>query len=72
MPAIRKFVVTPNLPKPLQPLLDISRNIWWSWNVEAISLLRRVDAQLWDEHEGNPVAVLGALSAERVGTPGTS
>jgi glycogen phosphorylase len=66
MPAIRKFVVTPNLPEPLQPLLDIARNIWWSWNIEAISLLRRVDAELWDENEGNPVAVLGALSAERV------
>ncbi len=66
MPAIRKFVVTPNLPQPLQPLLKIARNLWWSWNVEAISLLRRVDTELWDEHEGNPVAVLGALSAERV------
>ena len=57
MPAIQKFVVTPNLPPALQPLLAISRNIWWSWNVEAITLLRRVDPDLWDQHEGNPVAV---------------
>ena len=66
MPAIRQFVVSPNLPEPLQPLLDIARNIWWTWNVEAISLLRRVDADLWDKHEGNPIAVLGSLSAQRV------
>ncbi len=66
MPAIQKFVVTPNLPEPLQPLLDIARNVWWSWNVEAINLLRRVDPDLWDQHEGNPVAVLGSLSTERV------
>lgn len=66
MPSIQKFVVTPNLPEPLQPLLKIARNVWWSWNVEAISLLRRVDADLWDEHKGNPIAVLGSLSAERV------
>ncbi len=66
MPAIRKFVVTPNLPEPLQPLLEIAGNIWWTWNVEAISLLRRVDTELWDRHKGNPVAVLGTLSAERV------
>ena len=26
MPSIRKFVVTPNLPEPLKPLLDIARN----------------------------------------------
>ena len=66
MPAIRQFVVSPNLPEPLQPLLDISRNLWWTWNVEAISLLRRVDPDLWDRLEGNPIAVLGSLSAQRV------
>ncbi len=66
MPSIRKFVVTPNLPEPLKPLLDIARNAWWSWNVEAISLLRRVDPDQWDHHAGNPVAVLGSLSAQRV------
>jgi len=66
MPTIQTFIVTPNLPDPLKPLLDIARNIWWSWNVEAISLLRRVDPDLWDKHDGNPVAVLGSLSAERV------
>ena len=66
MPSIRKFVVTPNLPDPLKPLLDIARNVWWSWNVEAISLLRRVDPDQWDRHDGNPVAVLGSLSAQRV------
>ncbi len=67
MPAIQKFVVTPNLPDSLKPLLDIARNVWWSWNVEAINLLRRVDPDLWDKHEANPVAVLGSLSPERIG-----
>jgi len=66
MKAIRKFVVTPNLPDPLKPLLDIARNMWWSWHPEAISLLRRVDPDLWYRHEGNPIAVLGSLSAGRV------
>ncbi len=66
MPSIQKFVVTPNLPGPLEPLLGIARNIWWTWNVEAINLLRRVDPDLWDKFEGNPVAVLGSLSAKRV------
>ena len=66
MPSIQKFVVTPNLPGPLEPLLRIARNVWWTWNVEAINLLRRVDPDLWDKFHGNPVAVLGSLSAERV------
>ena len=66
MPSIQKFVVTPNLPDPLKPLLEIARNVWWSWNVEAITMLRRVDPDLWDKQHGNPIAVLGSLSAERV------
>ncbi|MCP4293794.1 MAG: glycosyltransferase family 1 protein [bacterium] len=66
MPAIQQFTVTPNLPEPLQPLLQIANNIWWSWNIEAINLLRRVDSELWDTHHGNPIAVLGSLSSERV------
>ncbi|MFO7610434.1 MAG: alpha-glucan family phosphorylase [Candidatus Krumholzibacteriia bacterium] len=66
MPTYRKFVVTPDLPAPLRPLLEIARNVWWTWNVEAINLLRRVDPDAWDEHRGNPIAVLGSLRAERV------
>ncbi len=66
MPAIRKFVVTPDLPTPLRPLLDIARNVWWTWNVEAINLLRRVDPDGWDRHDGNPIAVLGSLAADRI------
>ena len=66
MPAIRKFVVTPDLPAPLRPLLEIARNVWWTWNVEAINLLRRVDPDSWDKHDGNPIAVLGSLPADRI------
>jgi len=63
---VKRFTVTPSLPPKLQPLLDIARNVWWTWNPEAITLLRRVDADLWDGNKHNPVAVLGSLSAERV------
>jgi starch phosphorylase len=66
MPRIRKFIVTPNLPPKLQPLLEIARNMWWTWNTEAINLLRRVDPDLWEDHHHNPVAVLGSLSSDRI------
>jgi len=66
MKEIRTFIVTPNLPAKLQPLLEIARNLWWVWNPEAINLLRRVDPDLWDEHRNNPVAVLGSLSSDRI------
>ncbi len=66
MKGIRTFIVTPNLPPKLQPLLEIARNLWWVWNPEAINLLRRVDPDLWEEHHNNPVAVLGSLSSDRI------
>ncbi len=66
MRVIKRFVVTPSLPVKLQPLLQIAHNIWWTWNPEAIQLLRRVDTELWDRLSHNPVAVLGNLSTERI------
>ncbi len=66
MRVVKRFVVTPSLPAKLQPLLQIAHNLWWTWNSEAIQLLRRVDSDLWDKLTHNPVAVLGNLSTERV------
>ena len=66
MPKIRKFIVTPSLPPKLQPLLEIARNLWWTWNPEAINLLRRVDQDLWEERHHNPIAVLGSLPSDRI------
>ncbi len=66
MRVVQRFVVTPSLPAKLQPLLQIAHNLWWTWNPEAIQLLRRVDADLWEKHSHNPVAILGNLSTERV------
>jgi len=66
MRQIQKFIVTPSLPEKLQPLLEIARNVWWTWNPEAITLMRRTDQDLWEAKRHNPVAVLGSLSAERV------
>jgi len=65
MQKIRKFVITPALPPQLEPLLEVARNLWWTWNPEAINLLRRVDPDLWEEHHHNPMAVLGSLTADR-------
>ncbi len=66
MSIVRRFVVTPSLPVKLQPLLQIAHNVWWTWNPEAIQLLRRVDSDLWEKHSHNPVAILGNLTTERV------
>ncbi|MBF0474243.1 MAG: alpha-glucan family phosphorylase [Deltaproteobacteria bacterium] len=64
MNKIKRFVVSPDIPKRLEGLKKIAYNIWWSWNIEAIHLFRSIDVDLWEECHHNPVKMLGLLSAE--------
>ena len=32
----KKFVVVPSLPENLKDLIDISENMWWCWNSDAV------------------------------------
>ena len=63
---IRPFRVIPSLPDALQPLLDIARNLWWTWHPEAIGLFVRLDPELWHLHGHNPVKMLGHVSQDRL------
>lgn len=63
---IHSFEVVPSLPKPLQPLLRIANNLWWSWHPEAVDLFVRLDRDLWTECYHNPVKMLGLVSQERL------
>jgi len=58
---IRSFEVVPSLPEPLQPLLEIANNLWWSWHPEAVELFIRLDRGLWQQTNHNPVKMLGLL-----------
>ncbi len=60
------FQVLPNLPKPLIFLEVLSRNMWWSWQNDAISLFRRIEPQLWKESGRNPILFLNNISQDRL------
>jgi starch phosphorylase len=60
------FQVYPNIPKSLQFLEDLSRNMWWCWNKDAIELFRRVDPPLWMETGRNPIAFLSKIPQNRL------
>ena len=45
---LRTFTVLPNLPPALQGLQDLAYNLWWCWNHDALSLLRRVDEKKFE------------------------
>jgi len=64
MPRIQTFNVAPNIPEALRPLQELAYDLAWTWNPEAERLFRRVDDSLWQEVNGNPVALLGRASQE--------
>ncbi|CAN5807881.1 glycosyltransferase family 1 protein [soil metagenome] len=63
---IQSFRVVPALPEPLKPLLTIAQNIWWTWNVDAIALFTRLDRDLWEQCNHNPILMLGQLSQDKL------
>jgi glycogen phosphorylase len=60
------YNVIPKLPERVAVLDEIARNIWFSWNLEAIDLFRSVDPNLWEETGHNPLALLGRVSSGRL------
>ncbi|MCB5177884.1 alpha-glucan family phosphorylase [Streptomyces antimicrobicus] len=66
MKAIRRFTVRPVLPGPLLPLSDLARNLRWSWHVETRELFQSVDPEGWQAAGGDPVRLLGSVSATRL------
>ncbi len=65
MKNFQTFQVVPNIPKPLQFLEILSRNMWWCWNKDAIELFRRMDPPLWVEANRNPIFFLSKISQSR-------
>ena len=48
MSELQTFQVFPFIPEPLAFLEELSRNLWWSWQHDAIELFRRIDPGLWE------------------------
>jgi starch phosphorylase len=58
--------VFPNIPKQLLFLEKLSRNLWWSWQRDAVELFRHIDPQLWRESNRNPIVLSTMVSPERL------
>ncbi|MBN2279550.1 MAG: alpha-glucan family phosphorylase [Candidatus Marinimicrobia bacterium] len=58
---IKSFTVSPVLPKPLRPLKEIAYNLRFSWSAEMRDLFTRLDMDLWESCEHNPVKILSKL-----------
>jgi glycogen phosphorylase len=60
------YNVIPSLPPNLEKLREIAYNIHWSWNPDSRELFRRLDTELWDETNHNPIMMLGNISQSRL------
>src|ERR1043166_1336883 len=58
MPNFQTYNVTPILPATLEPLRELSFNLWWTWEPAARRLFRELDRELWNETNHNPVRML--------------
>ena len=65
-PSWKKVLVKPVYSPEMQKLEELSRNIWWCWNVDAIELFESIDPEAWKATEQNPVALMGGLSVEQI------
>jgi starch phosphorylase len=63
---ISTYTVKPKLPGPLKPLEEIARNLWLSWNFDAVQLFIRLDYDVWLQSHQSPVRALGMVSQERL------
>lgn len=63
---IGNFSVIPSLPKKLEPLREIAYNLYWTWNHDAQELFWRLDRDLWETTNHNPVMMLGKISQQKL------
>ncbi len=58
MPTFHSYNVVPTLPAALEPLREMSFNVWWTWEPSARRLFRHLDVDLWNRTNHNPVRML--------------
>ncbi len=63
---LNKITVIPKLPERIKGLSEITNNIWWSWNTEFLKLFKKIDIDLWEKCEKNPVKFLSEISQEKL------
>jgi len=64
MKLLNTYRVVPKLPDPLLPLKEIAYNLYWTWSSDAFQLFRRMNPELWDSTNHNPVRMLGMMKQE--------
>ncbi len=65
-PKWKKIFIKPNLPENINFLEVLAKNIWWTWQKDAIGLFEYVDTKLWETTKHNPVLLLEKLNMRQL------
>lgn len=63
---IGTYQVHPVIPEKLSGLKELAYNLFWTWNPDVMDLFRRMDEDLWESTQHNPVLMLGQISQTRL------
>ncbi len=65
MKPIKSFLVTANVPTNIAKLTELAYNYWWCWETDAKDLFYRIDREIWQKSNHNPIELLNKLSQVR-------
>ncbi|MDD3741145.1 MAG: alpha-glucan family phosphorylase, partial [Bacteroidales bacterium] len=65
-PLWRKIEVQTTMPERFKKLIELSINLWWTWNYKASQMFKYIDPKLWRENSYNPVTFLEDISLSRM------
>ena len=63
---IQTYTVDPSIPPGLECLLELAYNLVWVWDSDLMELFIRLDPDLWEQTQHNPVRLLGSIKQERL------
>ncbi|OFY09114.1 MAG: hypothetical protein A2X11_02465 [Bacteroidetes bacterium GWE2_42_24] len=64
-PQWKKVFFQPSIPDSLKDIVRLSKNLWWTWNQDALDLFEAIDLKLWAQVEFNPITLLEELDFDR-------
>jgi len=47
-----------SLPRRIERLGELAYNLWWTWNPDVQRLYKRIDSDLWEKYDHNPILFL--------------
>jgi starch phosphorylase len=59
---LHSFIVSAKLPEKLAPLKELAMNYWHCWNADAKELFVRINRELWNEVNHNPILMINKIS----------